>query len=130
LCWTKFIDVYKNHCICSKIKAILNTLQSVIDTSIEIAIGIDNSNSLKKEDSKGENKKKFIPPTFQEFLDYCKENGFENIADRAFKGYEAGNWNDSQEHPVKNWKQKLQHVWFREDNKKKESFSNPYQKIQ
>jgi hypothetical protein len=60
----------------------------------------------------------FIPPSFEEFSSYCKENGFENIADRAFKGYSAGNWHDSHGSKIRNWKQKLQHVWFREDNGK------------
>jgi hypothetical protein len=66
-------------------------------------------------------KKKFIPPSFEEFRAYCVENGFGEIADRAFKGYEAGGWRDSQGKQIKSWKQKLQHVWFREENKDKKT---------
>jgi len=30
--------------------------------------------------------------------------------------YELGNWHDSQDKPVKNWKQKLLAVWFKPTN--------------
>ena len=59
----------------------------------------------------------FIPPSFQEFSEYCISNGFTSIADRAFKGYKVANWHDAQGKPIHNWKQKLQNGWFREDNK-------------
>lgn len=64
-------------------------------------------------------KVKFNPPSFEEFKQYCKDNSHENIAERAYKGYSEANWHDSQGKPIKNWKQKLQHVWFKEDNKDK-----------
>jgi hypothetical protein len=59
-------------------------------------------------------KVKFVPPTFEEFKDYCRENGFEHIARRAFKHYEAGDWHDAKGKAVCSWKQKLQSVWFDE----------------
>ena len=61
-------------------------------------------------------RKKFIPPSFDEFKKYCEENQHKNIAERAFKGYSVSDWKDSQGKQIKNWKQKLQHVWFREEN--------------
>ena len=70
-----------------------------------------------KEDKKTKPKKEFVPPTFQEFLKYCTDEGFSNIAERAFKGYEAGDWHDAQGKKVLRWKQKLQNGWFKSDNK-------------
>jgi hypothetical protein len=65
----------------------------------------------------GKRSKIFTPPNFEEFKAYCKDNGFENIAERAFKGYDAANWHDSQGSQIKSWKQKLQHVWFQDRNR-------------
>lgn len=50
VCWMKFLDVYKNHRICSKIKEVLNTWQSVGDTSLGIGIGL----GLREEGMQGE----------------------------------------------------------------------------
>jgi len=71
------------------------------------------SSSLKKKD-------KFDPPEFGEFNKYCIDNNHGNIADRAFKGYSEANWYDSKGKKIRNWKQKLQHVWFRDENKDRE----------
>lgn len=59
----------------------------------------------------------FIPPSFEEFNKYCIENGFGSIAERAFKGYQAGEWHDAQGKKIHSWKQKLQNGWFKNDNK-------------
>lgn len=61
----------------------------------------------------------FTPPSFIDFENYCKENGFLNIAQRAFKGYSENDWKDSKNNPVLNWKSKLQNVWFNDSNKDK-----------
>jgi hypothetical protein len=120
-CWSSFLEIYKRHCISIKIKEKLDTLPSVGDTSLSIEMSIDNDND-KKEGIQGEKeKKKFEPPSFEEFRQYCKENNHEGIAERAFKGYEVAGWYDSQGKPVKSWRGKLQHVWFREDNRDAES---------
>jgi hypothetical protein len=41
------------------------------------------------------------------------------LANKAFKYYETGNWKDGKGNQVKNWKQKMQSVWFKEENKEK-----------
>ena len=69
--------------------------------------------------------KVFAPPTYEEFLTYCKSEGFSNIALRAFKGYQAGDWHDAKGTKIKSWKQKLQNGWFKSDNK--DSQSKPQQ---
>lgn len=71
----------------------------------------------------------FTPPQFEEFRAYCVENGFGGIAERAFRGYDAGGWRDSQGKPIKSWRQKLHHVWFREENKDKKSRSEEIEDI-
>ena len=53
LCWKKFIEVYKNHRICNKIKEKIKSLSSVGDTSIGIEIGIE----IDKRGSGGEKKR-------------------------------------------------------------------------
>jgi len=71
-----------------------------------------------KEKEIKEKKKKFIPPTLLEVQSYFKENGYIN-AEKAFKYYSAADWHDANDKPVKNWKQKMQGVWFKDENKSK-----------
>lgn len=62
-------------------------------------------------------KKLFIPPSLQNVIDYFIEKGYtESSARKAFDYYEAGSWIDSKGNKVKNWKQKMQGVWFKPDN--------------
>lgn len=71
-----------------------------------------------KEDEKKEKTKRFVPPSQIEVIDYFNQNGYSNeSAIKAFKYYETGNWKDGKGNQVKNWKQKMQSVWFKEDNK-------------
>jgi hypothetical protein len=77
-----------------------------------------------KEEEKNKKKKrtdkKFTAPTLDEFKNYFLENGFdESVAVRAWTGYNVADWHDSQGNKVKNWKQKCQNVWFKDDNKTK-----------
>lgn len=76
------------------------------------------------EKKKRKNKGVFTPPSFIDFEIYCKENGFQNIAERAFKGYAENDWKDSKNSPVLNWKSKLQNVWFNENNRDKKKTEN------
>lgn len=57
-------------------------------------------------------------PTLENVKAYFIENGYdENIAIKAFNYYEVANWKDSKGKVVKNWKQKMQGVWFKDENK-------------
>jgi len=81
------------------------------------------------------NKKKvvrFTPPTLFEVLAYFEENGYsKQSAERAYKYYDTAAWTDSKGSKVKNWKQKMQGVWFKPENEKtigsksQYSLSNP-----
>lgn len=71
-----------------------------------------------KEDEKKDKKKRFVPPSQIEVVDYFNQNGYSNeSAIKAFNYYQTGNWKDGKGNQVKNWKQKMQSVWFKEDNK-------------
>jgi hypothetical protein len=75
----------------------------------------------KKEEGnmKGE-KSKFTPPTLSEIKKYFSENGYtEEAAEKAFNYYHTANWYDSRGNKIKNWKQKMHGVWFKEENKQK-----------
>lgn len=71
-----------------------------------------------KNKKENKNKKKIEPPTLDEVKGYFLENGYtHDAALKAHKYYEAGAWHDSKGNPVKNWKQKMQSVWFKPENK-------------
>lgn len=64
--------------------------------------------------------KEFIAPTLIEFIQYFKDNGFPaDLARKVFQGYKEADWHDSRGQQIKNWKQKVCHVWFTESNRKK-----------
>ncbi|MFW9972573.1 MAG: DUF4373 domain-containing protein [Candidatus Odinarchaeota archaeon] len=66
-------------------------------------------------------RKKFKPPTLEQVKQYFKENGYtEQSAIKAFKHYDIANWHDSEDKPVKNWKQKMFSNWFTKENKIKQ----------
>jgi len=91
----------------------------------------DNVNvNVNVNDNVKDNKKrvvnKFTPPSQIEVIDYFNQNGYsEESAIKAFKYYETGQWKDGKGNKVKNWKQKMQSVWFKEDNKIKPKIEIP-----
>ena len=51
---------------------------------------------------------------------YFIENGYpEQLAVKAFNYYHVAGWKDSNGKQVRNWKQKMQSVWFKDENKPK-----------
>jgi hypothetical protein len=65
-------------------------------------------------------KKEYIKPSLTDITIYIQEKGYDtNIAQKFFDYYEAGDWHDSNGRKVKNWKQKLNSVWFKDENKVK-----------
>jgi hypothetical protein len=57
-------------------------------------------------------------PTINEVADYFKENGYDpKKGEKAWKYYAETDWKDSKGNTVKNWKQKMQGVWFKDENK-------------
>ena len=74
------------------------------------------SNTIKER--KGKEKKVIYTPNIDEVEMYFKENGYtKESAVKAFHYYQENNWKDSRNNQVKNWKQKMQGVWFKDENK-------------
>jgi cell division protein FtsI/penicillin-binding protein 2 len=72
------------------------------------------------ENKKSRAVKKFIPPSCNDVIEYFKEKGYtEAAAIKAWNYYEAGEWKDGKGTQVKNWKQKMQGVWFKPENESK-----------
>lgn len=67
-----------------------------------------------------EKRKGFTPPTLDEVKKYFSEKGYnEDSALKAFEFYDVANWVDSKGNKVKNWKQKMLSVWFKDEHKEK-----------
>jgi hypothetical protein len=61
---------------------------------------------------------KFTPPTILEVEVYFTENGYtKQSGTKAFNYYNIADWKDSNGKQVRNWKQKMQSVWFKDENK-------------
>lgn len=85
------------------------------------AIGMQlqsNGNALKESKVKESKVNRFTPPLLQDVKDFFKAKGYtEQSAIRAFNHYDLANWHDTGGKPVKNWKQKMNTVWFKPENK-------------
>jgi uncharacterized protein YdaU (DUF1376 family) len=87
---------------------------------------IDNGN----EKNKGKPIKRFIPPTIEQVKEYFTENGYtETAAIKAFDYYTAGNWKDKNGTLVKNWKQKMIGVWFKDEYKESANGKNGFEHL-
>lgn len=76
----------------------------------------DNINNINKEKKY---KRKFVKPTLDEVIEYCKSRN-SSVDPKVFYDYfEAGQWVDSKGNPVKSWKQKIitweNHGWGSND---------------
>ena len=72
----------------------------------------------KKRIEKKRDIKRFIPPTESEVIKYFVEKGYvASAGKKAFRYYDAANWKDGKGSQVKNWKQKMIGVWFKDENK-------------
>lgn len=77
-------------------------------------------NKRKEEENKRkeETVKLFAPPTLSEVKQYFADNGYrQDIAEKAFTYYNLSDWKDSSGKKVKNWKQKMLSVWFKEEHR-------------
>ena len=69
-------------------------------------------------------KERFEPPTVEEVENYFIENGFrKESGTKAYNYYSVADWQDSKGSKVKNWKQKMQAVWFKDENKQNTSYA-------
>lgn len=75
-----------------------------------------NANANEDEDIKVDINK-FTPPTIEEIESYAKERGYKIDASKIFHYYNEAGWKDSKGSKIKNWKQKINGVWFKDENK-------------
>jgi len=81
--------------------------------------GADNTQSKVKK-SKVKKRIGFVPPTIGEVVSYFTEKGYSTeSAKKAFEYYNEAKWYDSKGSQVRNWKQKMIAVWFKDENKEK-----------
>ena len=96
-----------------------NEANTDIDNDIDNDIVIGKRKKILKRKTKV-----FIPPKLFDVESYFMENGFsKELAFRFFNSYSVADWHDSNDKPVRNWKQKAINVWFKDENKVK---SNEY----
>lgn len=89
-----------------------------------LPINRNENENIVEEENKKRGRIKFIPPTVDEVILYFTENGYTDDAGRkAFNYYSLADWHDSRGNKIKNWKQKMNGVWFKEENKPKEEIS-------
>jgi hypothetical protein len=71
-------------------------------------------------------RKEFVPPTYEEVLEYAKSRGREDLAKVFFDYYDVGDWKDKNGDKVKIWKQKFI-TW--ESNNEKSSTNTPQRSV-
>ena len=88
----------------------------------------DNDSDSDNKKDKDNSKKKsttFIPPTLDMVVNYFREKWYtDKSAKKAFDYYDVANRSDSKWNKVRNWKQKMQSVWFKEENEIKVEYPN------
>jgi hypothetical protein len=95
----------------------------------ELATSVEQNTTSVEQNSTKENKRKenkqYTKPSLSDVIEFFNENGFEDIgAIKAFNYYDEGDWQDSKGNKVKNWKQKMRGVWFRDEFKKNKSIAS------
>ena len=79
-------------------------------------IEIDNKEN---EENKGKKRHAFMPPTYEEVVEYAKERGREDLAKEFYDYFTVGDWIDSKGVKVRRWKQKFI-TWCARNEKKEE----------
>ena len=88
------------------------------DTTLNTTQGKRDRDTNKNDKNEKNERSKFKVPTLEEVLAYFEEHKYKKTeAEKAYHFYNNRNWNDSNNRPVKNWKLKMQEVWFKEENK-------------
>jgi uncharacterized protein YdaU (DUF1376 family) len=83
-----------------------------------LPINGNENEDIVEEENKKRGRIKFTPPTVDEVILYFIENGYTDDAGRkAYNYYSLADWHDSRGNKIKNWKQKMNGVWFRDEHK-------------
>lgn len=77
-----------------------------------------NDKNEKNEENIARRKSSFLPPSVEEVKSFFKERGYaEEAAVKAWNHYELAKWHDTSGKPVLNWRQKMNTVWFKPENR-------------
>lgn len=93
----------------------------LLSNSISNSISDFNSNSISnkreniedskekenKKEKKPRAKKEFVPPTYEQVVEYARSRNREDLARKFFDYFDTGEWIDSKGNKVRNWKQKF-----------------------
>lgn len=77
------------------------------DSVVEVSIVEDNKEKENKKEKKPRAKKEFVPPTYEQVVEYARSRGREDLAKAFFDYYDVGDWRDKTGDKVKNWKQRF-----------------------
>jgi hypothetical protein len=114
-------DRRNNKCI--TFEGLCSHLQvTVVHKQAKLPSNTDSNTQNREEDIKVKKRRgsagDFEPPILSDVISYFSEKGYtEKSARKAFSFYSESNWIDSKGNPVKNWKQKMIGVWFKDENK-------------
>lgn len=87
-------------------------------TKITDSVNVSVSDSVSVSVSDKRERRAFAAPTLEDVRKYFADNGYGvGAADRAFAYYDEAGWVDSKGNKVRNWKQKMISVWFKDENK-------------
>ena len=104
----------------SKLETSKLEIANTIEDNINKKKIIKEENSFKEDKARAREKAPatFKAPTVEEAIAYFIANGYtEDSARRFFSYYDCAGWKDSNGKSVRNWKQKAQAVWFKDENK-------------
>lgn len=76
--------------------------ESCIEVDVDVEVEIEN-----KSKGKGTARKRFVPPSLNEIVQYVSEKGLTINPKHFHQYFTEGNWHDAKGNPVKNWKQKI-----------------------
>lgn len=81
---------------------------------------------VNKDKNKSKKNRVFKIPTIEEVINYFEENKYtKKSAESFYNFYSVADWIDSKGNKVKNWKQKAQGIWFKDENKSIEQPPKP-----
>jgi len=113
----RFNKNYKTWKVLSKLQPVINMTTAVIKSDNKLLSEVMDTKERKTTIQK-KGYKKFIPPEIQDVISYFLKNGYSTeTAKKAFNYYSTANWKDSRGNQVRNWKQKMIAVWFKDENK-------------
>lgn len=118
--WVKYNDSTSpkvKSCVSKEYQTVKNTVLIEYVNSMDTQTQEEQEQEEEREEEQEQKPKGFIPPTVFEVVAYFTANGYtEQSARKAFEYYNVAGWKDGKGNKVKNWKQKMNAVWFKDEN--------------